>query len=91
MKHAREDYNRRIQDSENIIPADEPVFLIRARDVCALDVVRYWITVAKINGAKENIIAAAKGQLARMRNWQEKHGMKIPDMPEEEAVKNNGC
>lgn len=29
MKHAGEDYNR-IQDPENKIPADEPVFLLRA-------------------------------------------------------------
>ena len=29
MKHARKDYNERIQDNANLIPADEPVFLIR--------------------------------------------------------------
>ena len=31
MKHAREDYNR-IQDPAGLIPADEPVFLLRGQD-----------------------------------------------------------
>jgi hypothetical protein len=35
MFHARQDYNSRIQDSANIIPADEPVFLLRGQDVHA--------------------------------------------------------
>ena len=41
MKHARKDYNR-IQDPENKIPADEPVFIVRAQDPLAADVMRYW-------------------------------------------------
>lgn len=35
MKHARADYNERIQDSANLIPEDEPVFLFRAQDALA--------------------------------------------------------
>jgi len=39
MIHARNDYQTRIQDSENKIPADEPVvFLLRARTGCRSDV-----------------------------------------------------
>jgi len=41
MKHARQDYNR-IQDSEGLIPEDEPVFLLRGQDTVAPGVVRFW-------------------------------------------------
>ncbi len=39
MRHARKDYNR-IQDPENKIPDDEPVFLLRGQDPLAADTVR---------------------------------------------------
>lgn len=80
MKHAREDYDR-IQDPENKIPKDEPVFLIRAQDVTAPDVVRYWAMQAKYKGAKESIVLAARTQADHMVEWQREHNMKIPDMP----------
>ena len=35
MKHARDDYNR-IQDPAGLIPADEPVFLLRGQDKLAI-------------------------------------------------------
>jgi len=41
MKHARADYNR-IQDPEGKIPADEPVFILRAQDQTAAATVRDW-------------------------------------------------
>lgn len=42
MKHAREDYNKRIQDSANMIPANEPVFLLRAQDKNAAETLRCY-------------------------------------------------
>ena len=45
MKHARKDYDR-IQDPENKIPDDEPVFLIRGQDTTAPAVLRYWAGLA---------------------------------------------
>lgn len=45
MKHARDDYNARIQDSASKIPEDEPVFLLRAQDRTAARVVRYWASL----------------------------------------------
>ena len=42
MLHALNKYNERIQDSANIIPEKEPVFLLRAQDRNAAMVVRYW-------------------------------------------------
>ena len=82
MKHAREDYNR-IQDPANKIPMDEPVFLIRAQDVCAPQVVAYWCEQAKSAGADPSIINAAKAQVKVMIDWQMTHRnkVKIPDLP----------
>ena len=80
MLHAREDYNRRIQDSENIIPDDEPVFLLRANDGCAVEAVRAWIRAAVGIGVKGNMVQAAREQLNRFMAWEEEHGTKVPDM-----------
>lgn len=80
MKHAREDYNR-IQDPEGKIPENEPVFLIRAQDVTAPAVVRYWALRAREMGAAKNITETAYAQAEAMVQWQREHGIKIPDMP----------
>ncbi len=42
VKHARPDYDR-IQDPLGLIPADEPVFLLRAQDRTAADTVSDWV------------------------------------------------
>lgn len=46
MKHARDDYNR-IQDPANLIPEDEPVFLLRGQDRTAGQIVRLWAAAQK--------------------------------------------
>lgn len=79
MKHARDDYSR-IQDPAGIIPADEPVFLIRAQDTCAPVALKAWINHARGVGAPAEIITAAERQLVAMNDWQANHGRKIPDM-----------
>jgi hypothetical protein len=80
MKHARHDYNR-IQDPAGLIPDDEPVFLIRAQDATATWVIAEWIKRARIIHADPAIIQAAKDQLDRVYDWQDAHGVKVPDMP----------
>ncbi len=47
MIHARPDYNR-IQDPDNLIPDDEPVFLLRAKDRTAPAAVDAWANLAEI-------------------------------------------
>ena len=47
MLHARKDYNG-IKDLNGRIPVDEPVFLLRAQDEVAVEVVRFWAN--KITG-----------------------------------------
>lgn len=80
MKHAREDYNC-IQDPDGIIPADEPVFLLRAKDLVAPWAVRRWANRAREVGAGEEIVQAAFAQADEMERWQMEHGSKVPDLP----------
>lgn len=76
MQHARDDYNKRIQDSANLISPDEPVFLLRAQDVTAAAVVRYWANLQP-NG-KQKDMALAHAEL--MEAWPIK---KLADLPDD--------
>jgi hypothetical protein len=82
MLHARKDYQERIQDSANLIPEDEPVFLLRAQDMLAPATVGFWADMAEQAGAEANIVQAARDHVRAMQRWQEDHGSKSPDMPE---------
>lgn len=82
MKHARKDYDP-IQDPRGLIPEDEPVFLLRAQDICAPAVVETWAFRASEAGADTHIVAAARAHALKMREWQGQHGAQIPDMPED--------
>jgi hypothetical protein len=84
MKHARADYDR-IQDPAGLIPDDEPVFLIRGKDLCAPRTVRAWASVAHELGASDEIIKAALDQAKRMEAWQTLYESKVPDMPKATA------
>ena len=76
MIHAREDYNR-IQDPAGLIPADEPVFLLRAQDKLACFAVAYYAEMCKQNQAPE-VAAKAQTHADRMAAWPKK---KVPDLP----------
>jgi len=80
MKHARSDYNR-IQDPLNLIPKEEPVFLLRGQDRFAPMVVEAWAKMAEERGANKNIVEAAFGQARAMYQWQEDNKEKMPDLP----------
>jgi hypothetical protein len=80
MIHARQDYNR-IQDPAGLIPADEPVFLIRAKDKCAPATVRAWAMEARQAGADNDIVFAAFRHADLMEAWQRENGSQVPDMP----------
>lgn len=68
MLHARKDYNR-IQDPENKIPEDEPVFLLRAQDQVAADVVRIWAVLHRSKGGDEAIATMAENWALLMDEW----------------------
>jgi hypothetical protein len=69
MKHAREDYNR-IQDPENKIGEDEPVFLLRAQDLTAPNTLEYWADANQLRGGDQTLIGMARRQANAMREWQ---------------------
>lgn len=81
MIHAREDYNR-IQDPTGKIPADEPVFLLRAQDALACIAVAYYADLCAKHQAPE-VAVKALGHANRMRDWPIK---KIPDLPSDDDV-----
>jgi hypothetical protein len=78
MKFTRDDYNRRIIDTEGRIPADEPVFLLRAQDALAPDTLRFYAKLLKENGNKamaEELLAHARSMIV----WQKSVKVKQPD------------
>jgi hypothetical protein len=85
MLHAREDYNERVQDNlpedQGGIGKDEPVFLLRAKDICAPNVIRAWAGFLLGVGGDYNVIRNALDHADKMEIWQAKNGYKIPDAP----------
>lgn len=79
MLHARQDYNR-IQDPDNLIPENEPVFLLRASDCIAPAIVEAWAGLAEASGSKKDIVQLARNHAKLMREWQANHGSKVADL-----------
>jgi hypothetical protein len=71
VKHAREDYNR-IQDPENKIPADEPVFLIRGQDIVGAATVREWALKNQRAGGDPALTKSAFEHANAMDAWPKK-------------------
>lgn len=82
MKHARKDYTNRIQDSDGLIPIDEPVFLIRGQDINAPDAVRDYGMRAARSGASVDLVRRCFDWATEMERWQSENGVKTPDLPE---------
>ena len=76
MKHARPDYDR-FQDPLGLIPADEPVFLLRGQDIAAHVAVRAWANAAQSLGASPEIVRMAVEHAHKMQGW----ASKVPDVP----------
>lgn len=78
MKHARKDYNR-IQDPLGKIPADEPVFLLRAQDKHAAAAVAFYVGLLMADpNVDQDIIEKALSHVQLMYGW---HTKKSPDVP----------
>lgn len=82
MKHARTDYDQRIQDSARLIPDGEPVLLIRGQDSLAVPVIETWLRGAEQAGVAPELIASVERHRTRVIEWQADHGNKVPDAPE---------
>lgn len=78
MKHGRKDWDERIQDAAGVIPADEPVFLLRGQDRYAARAVRHYADILAGKGADDEHVAAIHRHALEMQNWRPK---KDPDKP----------
>ncbi len=77
MKHAREDYQTRIIDTENRIPADEPVYLFRGQDMHASTVLRFYANLVESGGGDPNVVSQTRAHADLMDQWPNK---KQPDI-----------
>jgi len=58
---------------------DEPIFILRASDALAPQVILEWIRLAKRNCVSHAKIVRAKQHADALWSWQLKHGAKLPD------------
>ena len=86
MLHARKDYTERIQDSANLIPEDEPVFLIRGQDVIGHAAVRAWAHLHRQQGGSDIAYEAAMRQADRMEAWAKHKNGKNADVDPELCI-----
>lgn len=69
MKHQNRKYDERIQDAANIIPKDEPVFLIRAQDLVSGDALRHWAQLNDDAGGSPEVSTAICDHALLMDKW----------------------
>ena len=61
-----------------VIGEDEPVFVVRGRDVAAPRTIEAWATIAVAYGANPHVLDQARAWAARVRLWQQDHGQQVP-------------
>lgn len=77
MKHGRADYQH-IQDPSGKIPADEPVFLIRAQDRLGRRVLRLYAQLAEWLGYAADFVQHLRDLADEFDRWP---SVKDPDLP----------
>ena len=80
MIHARKDYNQ-IQDPSGKIAKDEPVFILRAKDVLAPGCLMLWAQELIARGGDKVMANMVINHAVKMVDWQELNGSKLPDLP----------
>ncbi len=78
MKFSRDDYNNRIVDKAGKIPADEPVFLLRAQDKHAPSTLRHYAALLEEDGNIE-MAEELRAHARQMIVWQKSVKVKKPD------------
>ena len=89
MLHARKDYNRRVQDNENKIGEEEPVFLLRAKDDLMVPMLYYYLKLLrKIAGYDRETEKGVLRHIERTVDFQDNSTIvtKQPDTPQEEVL-----
>ena len=79
MKHARADYDR-IQDPENKIPENEPVFLLRGQDRFAPALLLRWAAELRLSGGEPEMARMVEEHAQKMIEWQKEVKVKTPDI-----------
>lgn len=82
MIFGREDYNRRIIDTDNKIPKNEPVFFLRGKDAIAPALLLEWAKQLRLSGGDPKMASSAEEHAQLMIDWQREHGCRTPDMYE---------
>jgi hypothetical protein len=83
------DYGEGLEEIESfpppnpIIPNDEPVFLLRARDTVAPEIVRYWADMVQSKGGEASLCDRVRDWADEMEQYGRDHGNKVPDTPSE--------
>jgi hypothetical protein len=96
MRHARRDYDR-IQDPENKIPKDEPVFLLRGQDPLAPELLLRWAAKLRLKGGQPAMARLVEEHAQEMLDWQADmqrnfntgaidKAPHLPDMPYQKSV-----
>lgn len=80
MIHARKDYNH-IQDPSGKIAKDEPVFILRAKDLLAPTTLLFWAEELSRKGGDKVMAKMVAEHATKMLAWQELNGYKLPDLP----------
>lgn len=57
----------------------EPIFVLRAQDIVAPEIVREWAYRAAVAGAPREKIEGARRVADAMEDWQLEHRRKVPD------------
>lgn len=82
MKHARTDYDERVQDSQGIIPMDEPVFLIRGQDPAAYFTLSQYAATVEDLGAAPDFVKSIREHAKKMEDWYKNLTKRhVPDAP----------
>jgi len=88
MIHAREDYNG-IQDTngDTSIGDNEPVFVLRAKDILAPQTLRFWANKLKESGGDLRTANHILDWANKMVMWQYENQAKVPDTPHDVLIK----
>jgi hypothetical protein len=71
------------------IAPDEPVFVIRGRDMSAPDAIDAYASAAALHGADDELVSVVHERAEAMREWQRQHpdSLKVPDIAPGQIVR----
>jgi hypothetical protein len=67
-----------ITTERGYIPPEEPVFLLRAQDICAVPAMQKYLDECIDQGSPEYHINGVGEAIQRFLDWETSHGAKVP-------------